>query len=37
MMGKWGEREVVFKVLEDFAERIKEGTGCELVARKCKM
>jgi hypothetical protein len=32
-----GPREVIFGVLEDFAKEIREGTGCELVARKCKM
>jgi hypothetical protein len=31
-----GPREVIFEVLEDFAKGIREGTGCELVARKCK-
>jgi hypothetical protein len=28
-----GPKEVVFKVLADFAKGIKEGSGCELVAR----
>jgi len=31
-----GPREVIFGVLEDFAKGIREGTGCELMARKCK-
>ena len=32
-----GPRKVIFGVLEDFAKGIREGTGCELVAKKCKM
>jgi hypothetical protein len=32
-----GPREAVFKLLAEFAEGIKEGTGCEMVARKCMM
>jgi hypothetical protein len=32
-----GPREVVFKVLAEFAEGIKQGTGCELVPKKCRM
>ncbi len=32
-----GPREIIFVVLEDFAKGIRERTGCELVARKCKM
>jgi hypothetical protein len=32
-----GLREVIFKVLEEFANGIREGTRCELVAKKCKM
>ena len=32
-----GPREVVFKVLAEFSEGIRQGTGCELVARKCMM
>jgi hypothetical protein len=32
-----GPREVVFKVLVEFVKGTREGTGCELVARKRKM
>ena len=32
-----GPREVVFKVLTEFAKGIGEGTGCKLVARKCRI
>jgi hypothetical protein len=32
-----GPRELIFEVLEDFAKGIREGKGCEMVARKCKM
>ena len=32
-----GPPEVVFKVLAEFAARIKEGCGCELNISKCKM
>ena len=32
-----GPIEVVFKVLAEFAKGIREGTGCELVTRKCKI
>jgi len=32
-----GPREIIFKILEELANWIKEGIGCELVARKCRM
>jgi len=32
-----GPREVVFKVLAEFAEGTRQGTGCKLVAKKCMM
>jgi len=32
-----GPMEIVFQVLEEFAEGIKEDHGCELNPRKCKM
>ena len=32
-----GPRETVFLVLPEFANGIRENTGCELVARKCRM
>jgi hypothetical protein len=32
-----GPREVVFKVLAEFAEGIKQRTGCKRVPKKCKM
>jgi len=32
-----GPKEIVFQVLEEFAEGIKEDHGCELNTRKCKM
>jgi hypothetical protein len=32
-----GPREVIFGVLEEFAKGIRGGTGCKIVAKKCKM
>ena len=32
-----GPREVVLKVMEEFANGVRERAGCELVVKKCKM
>ncbi len=30
-------REVIFTVLAEFARKVREEVGCELVSRKCKL